>query len=505
MQTIPKPVITIALTNCRSFSLKRGKTYLLYGFIALLVMSVQARKGFTVAVNMIDKQRQYFIDSIITPFAKEQKCDIQVIDFKKNSDIDNLFQQLPKRKDGKKHKPLGLIKIPHQMAMSYIKQGHLIAINSFLSKKEIEDIEETYFLIELFVDDGNYYLVPRKLETRLMVYRKSKVDDVIANASKIKTRIHNALKEINGVGLPKGYKLEKSPGLWNFYDLFVVGYYWKHHPDNSGKTGRIAHRGKKYHGTVTGLLDKIVQVGSSDNKSMLNFSNNKVIEVFFWEALMVREGLYNAKMWKEGWSGTDIWQAFKDNEIYLSFMTQIDCHFLLGGENKTDPYIQPNDFGIAVMPAGCSFALDDTGSVSRSGWHAVSTGGWWWGIPKDAKYPKLSYNLIRHITSLEVQKKECGKFGMIPVRMEMFLNPENFFVDKYQQKIHNISKVQLINNSTNTVPLLKNYTELEQVFLDAWYSVCVDGYHETHRELSVEKIRTELNNRFNSRLKSLQE
>jgi ABC-type glycerol-3-phosphate transport system substrate-binding protein len=461
--------------------------------------SATAKKGFSVAVNMIPGQQRYFTDSISRPFARQNRCDIDVIDFKENDELVSIMNTVPRNPDGGKYQPLGLVMIPHQMATSFIAQEKLQPLNDIVSSDEINSIKETFFLVEMFEQNEKTWLIPRKLETRIMVYRKSKVDEAIQKAAMFKDSIDAMLKQVNGFGLPRGYQLERSPDLWDFFDLFVAGYFWAHHPDNSTKQGKIAHRGKKYHGTVTGLVDKIFQCdGTRDD--ILDFSSDAALDAFSWEAVMIQQGLYNEKMWTEGWSGTDIWQAFKDNEIFLSFMTQIDCFFLIGGENMTDPYIPPDDFGIAVMPSGCSLAFSDTGAVARTGRHAVSTGGWWWGIPKQAKREKLVYEFLDHCTSLDVQQKECGKFGMIPVRMEMIINPADYFEQQLVQKIFTVSKYQITNNSINSVPLVSNYQELERIYLDAWYTLCVDAFSTAVQPPSTENIGSLLEQKYGDAL-----
>ncbi|MFH1760979.1 MAG: extracellular solute-binding protein [bacterium] len=460
------------------------------------------KKQFTVAVNMLPDQKEYFTNKIISNFNKQNKCGIEVIDFKDNSKIPDFFTDLPAKSDGGKPSPLGLIMIPHEMTMTLIKSGKLKPFNGFLDENTMKEIKDTYFLVEMYEVEGNLYLIPRKLETRIMAYRKSKVEDAVKNWSTMKEEINTLLKSVNNFGLPKEYKLEVSPGLWDFYDMFVVGYYWANEPGNKDKAGRLSHRGKRYHGTVTGLMDKIFQCGGTEY-DILDLERKPGCDAFAWECLMIKHGLYNPGMWEQGWSGTDIWQAFKDNQTYLAFMTQIDCFFLLGGEKGKDPFVIPDELGISIVPKGGSIDLDKDGNALRSGRYAVSTGGWWWAVPAKAKYPDLAYRLIDYISSLEVHKEECGKFGTIPVRMEMIVNSEDYFEKKTTQEIYKVSKYQLTNNSINSVPLVKNYNLLEEIYLDVWYNFCIKEFYKKDTLVSTDLIGKAITTEFGKRLKEI--
>ncbi|OGJ87318.1 MAG: hypothetical protein A2487_03445 [Candidatus Raymondbacteria bacterium RifOxyC12_full_50_8] len=468
-------------------------------FLLIAIQASLAFDSFTIAVNMIPGQRQYFIDSIVGPFCKQKKCEIKVIDFKDNETLPQLMEKLPVQADGKAYPPLGLVKIPHEMSMGLVKQGKLLAINTLLQPEQIQPILNTYFLVDLYLVDNNIYLIPRKLETRLMVYRKSKVSDAVANWASMREAIVAALKKDNRFGLPEGYTLEADPNTWDFFDLFVAGYYWA----AKEKAGRIAHRGKKYSGTVTGLMDGIYQCNGTPY-DLLNMEADPVADMFTWECVMIKNNVLNKKLWEAGWSGTDIWQAFKSNEAYLSFMTQIDCFFLAGGE-KSEPYIPPADMGIALMPKGASLTLDANGAEpERVGRNAVSTGGWWWGIPAAAPNPRLVYSFIEYVTGAEVQKKECGKFGMLPVRVEMIMKSENYFQKPFLQDLFKISRKQFLENGANSIATVKSYKILEQIYLDM-FDYCVKEYTGSDKTISAEGLKSALGSRFGARLQEIQE
>ena len=135
-------------------------------------------------------------------------------------------------------------------------------------------------------------------------------------------------------------------------------------------------------------------------------------------------------------------------------MTQLDCFFIHGtGQDGLDGYLKdPADMGVATMPQGCSATLDKDGTVEREGCKAVTTGGWWWGIPCDSPDPRLSYRLARYITSTKSQLKDCSRFGMIPVRKDILSDMSMLFGEGWITEIYETSFKQLMNNGSAVLP-----------------------------------------------------
>jgi len=470
--------------------------YLGISFLFVVGMGSFAAEPFSVALNMIPEQKAFFEKEILASYLQKGKGEISIHEFKDNKKIATLLE---KGIEGKEKPPLGLIMIPQEFSRNFIKEKKIIAFNSFLSEDQIADVMDTYFLVDMYTVNDQVYLIPRKLETRLLAYRKSKVAEAVENWKSVQKKVNKIIKKTNGKGLPKGYLLEADPNEWDFFDLFVAGFYWA----KTEKAGRISHRGKKYEGTVTGLMDRILQCGGTPF-DLLDFERESVADMFSWEAMMVKNGVFNSKLWTEKWSGFDIWKAFMAGETHLAFMTQIDCFFLANGQ-KGGPYIKPEDLGIAVLPAGNSIDLNKEGTTPlREGKHAGSTGGWWWGIPKNSPDPMAAFEFISFINSKEIQQKECGKFGIVPVRMEMIVEPGNYFENPLTQKIFEISQTQLLNNGPNSVPSVKQYKALQNLYLDAFYSIIIKGYRGKKKNVTFKGIQKILKKHYAKKIQKIQ-
>jgi len=130
--------------------------------------------------------------------------------------------------------------------------------------------------------------------------------------------------------------------------------------------------------------------------------------------------------------------------------------------------------GLALVPKAVSFELDTAGKPSTEGTRSISTGGWWWGIPVSSPNPKLAYEFARFITSKSNQALECSKFGMIPVRKDILLKLPEVFPEGWVGDIFKTSVDQVAANNLSTVPLIKQYTQVAQNLIDAWYTLCVE-------------------------------
>jgi hypothetical protein len=418
----------------------------------------------TALVRMMPDQELYFKNQVLPPFDKQYHADISVVHYE---NIDSL-EDYVRRYSG----TLCLVKVPFDNASSLIKKGLFKRLDSFLSADEAAKFKADYLLTDLGADQGKPCLIPRKFETRIMVFCKSRVVEAAGIWKEHEKELNQALRQYNGYGLPAQYTLEENPGDWDYFDFFVVGWIWAHHPYNGTMSGRIGLRGKRYSGTWLGVVDRVFQC-NGDSASVISMSGDPVVDAMHWEAVYASSGVYNAKMWEKGWSGADVWQGFAQGEVFLSFMTQLDCFFLHGtGRDNINGYFKnPDDMGVALMPQGCSVALSPAGEPLRVGKRSITTGGWWWGIPASTPHPELSFQLAGHITSTSSQIQECTRFGMIPVRKDVLSDITMMFGGGWIADIYDVSFRQLMQNGYTALPAHPQIGKIGALYLEAWYDM----------------------------------
>ncbi|MBD3344991.1 MAG: extracellular solute-binding protein [Chitinivibrionales bacterium] len=433
----------------------------------IVIQGCGPRLQTSVLIKMVENQDKYFRQEVIPPFEKEQNVDIDVISY---PEIEKLEEELQKYAGN-----AGLVKVPFGKSASLIRQNLIKPLNSFLPPDEIKEYTDTYLLTSLSKYGEEYYFVPRKFETRIMVFRKSRVADALAVWRDHKDSIDAALKKINGYGLPAAYHFENDPNKWDFFDIFTCGWVWAHTSYGGKKMPRIAHRGKLYSGTSLRIVDRIFQCGG-DSTAVLTMKGDAVADAVHWEAVYAAGGIYNKKMWEEQWSGGGVWKGFESGEVFLAFMTQLDCFFIHGtGQDNLHGYLDnPDDMGVAVMPTGCSVEVDNKGVIVREGRKSITTGGWWWGIPRTAPDPELSYKLARHITNPENQIQGCSRFGMIPVQKSILSDMSMMFGGGWVTEMYEVSFKQLMENKYTMVPSNAHFAEISNLYLEIWSDVIIN-------------------------------
>jgi ABC-type glycerol-3-phosphate transport system substrate-binding protein len=449
-----------------------------------------------VLIQMIDAQEQYFSNHIVPSFEKKYNAEINVISYPA---ADSVEYELISHGN-----TTGLIKIPFDKSRSLMNEKYLIPLDSILTAEESARFKKTYLLTSLGSSEGKQFLIPRKFETRIMVYCKSKVLDAISTWRRFAEQIDSTLQLYNNYGLPSTYILEEDPEKWDYYDIFVVGWIWAHSLYDGELHPRIAHRGRRYSGTALRIIDRVYQL-NGDSSTVVSLYGDPLYDAIHWEALYAAAGIYNQEMWEKSWSGRGVWQGFADGKVFLSFMTQLDCFFLHGtGNDSIKGYFRdPDDMGVATMPLGCSVELDATGVPSRVGRKSITTGGWWWAIPKGCSNPREGFALASHITSTSIQIQECSRFGMIPVRKDILGDMMMLFGGGWISEIYSVSFKQLMYNGHTTIPSNNNFNLISNMYLDIWFDIVVNkNWSEKTPYPSRAYIRNRIEKEYAPKIKS---
>lgn len=443
--------------------------------LAILIFSFSCERKIekteiTVLIRMMDIQDLWFREKM-KEFEKENKVKINVVTFDQVEDVRQMIDL--ERKSGKKK--IGLVKTALEMVYPLVKEDYLIPLDEIVEPLQLEKDLDEYLPMAVKVGtiDDRVYYISRKLETYLLFYLKSKVRDALDNWEKDRAKIDAMFKEVNRYGLPAGYQLEEDPEEWDFYDLLVLSFFWANNPYHGITMPRVAHRGKRYAGTVNELMTRIFQLGG-EKEDILSMDTDPVKDLFLWESFFIKNNLYHSGMWEQAWSGGDIWRAISSGEIFLCFLHQIDLFFVHGGSDPTmSGYLSdPSDLGVSIMPKGVSLELTEEGKAQRKGGHTSNLYGWWWGIPKTSPDPELSYKLARFITSRENQIEECSRFGMFPVRNDVLDDLAQAFDEEWKQQIFKASRLQF-ESGTKELPRLEKWPQIGKNYLDAWYDISV--------------------------------
>jgi ABC-type glycerol-3-phosphate transport system substrate-binding protein len=446
---------------------------------------------------MMGPQENWFMENIVKKFENENHCKIILKQFDKDYE---LVEILRKEAEAGGQRSVSLVKTPLHLTLLLHKAGLVIPYEQVLSdmgfgKSHIESMirkmEDDYDPVALemgkftTITGEKLYFLPRKLETRLMVYRKSKVAEALENWHKFRDQIQEVLNRENGYGLPEDYTLESDIDQWDFYDLLLVGYYWANTEHDGKKFGRIAHRSKNYAGTAIGLIDRALQLGAvKEDILKVDESSEAIIDMLHWESIFRKYNLYSLGMWEnDGWYAFDIYKGIKEGDVFLTWLHQLDCMLIYGAEQLGIGGFINNkeDLGISIMPQGVSFELNTNGRPKRIGTRQAHTFGWFWGIPKGSPQPELAYKLAILITSYELHLEESKKFFLVPVRKSVRKSLRADLEAGWQKELYDKSLEQFKINGNHLVPRFKTlagYQEFLNRYYDAFEKIVITkGYN----------------------------
>ncbi|MFP4678946.1 MAG: extracellular solute-binding protein [Chitinispirillaceae bacterium] len=461
--------------------------------VCLFLAGCAPQVDLSVLASMSQDQQKFLENEILPRFEDRNRCRVEII----NVDYQQkLWKEVPDSLD--------LVKVPFTAGRQIARNFKFLILDSVLEKTGNEKFKKQLLLTSLGAVDGDQFYIPREFDTRLIVYRKSKVREALEKWRRHRNSIDKSIRRINGYGLPSNYLLEENPEEWDFFDVFVMGWLWASGDYGGSMQPRIAHPVNGNKGLAPRQVDHLVQFGI-DSSEMLNMQSEGVIDMFEWEAVFASVGIYNPLMWKENWDSKDVWEAFGNDEVFLSFLSPSDCFYIHGtGKDSVLGYLDdPEDMGTATMPRACSVELDSMGMPLREGSKSVMTGGWWWGIPASSSDPALSLKLVCFLSQNEIQIKECSNFGMIPVRKDVLSFMPIMFGDGWVTQVYNTSFQQLMHNDENVIAGGEDSQQMYTLYLEAWNDIVVqENWSEDSVLPDRSYIRRLLRDRYSSQVES---
>ncbi len=422
-----------------------------------------------------EPQREFFRERILAPFEKKHNCRIELKAYDDPAELPELLAG-PKGK-------ADLITAPLELTRRLVSDNRVAPLNDFVSERKMRQVKQTYFLMDLVKMEGRHYYLPRMFETTMLVYHKPQVMDAVDNWERYRDEIEASLRKYNGQGLPKHFKLEKDPGQWDYFDLFVVGHYWKSREITGVKYGHIAFQAARNYRTVLSLIDKAHQAGAT-KEEVAGMAGDAVIDMLRWQAIMAKEGLLLESASRDRWDKDRILRGLASGQVYLSEITTVNYFLLHGtGHEKVPGMIEdPTVLGLSVLPQGVSLELNSAGEPVRIGGRGVTTRGSWLGVGRESQHKELAYELALHISSTANQIEECSLFGMIPVRQDMLGELGLMFGGGWMANVFRVASQQLVENRFTTPPLVKEYGDIGENYLRAYEKLVLQGTAVPSRE-----------------------
>ncbi len=369
-----------------------------------------------VMLRMMTEQEDWIRKEALIPFGEAHGFEVPISRYRSVQDVEDDLRADP---------TVSLVKVEESMLRPLVESDLIVPIDVYLKDRgrdaELEALLASFQPLALdlaMVPDHvalRLYGLPRKLETSILLYRKSRVAEVVAHWTALRGPLEEALVGLTGHGLPRDYRLEDDPAEWDSYDLLVAGYYWSRTGENGQAAPRLLNRSYLYIGTFNTLYDRLSAL-SVDSRVTLA-PTESMIDLFEWEALFRELELYRDRMFDkdEVITGRAVEDAMAAGDIYLTRMHSLGIDLLY----EAAPEEIRRDLSVSVLPLGVSLDLNSEGTPARIGSRRGTVGAWFWALPKRAPYPEEGYQLGRHLTSRDLAERESNVFLIQPARNDV--------------------------------------------------------------------------------------
>ncbi len=447
--------------------------------VAALITGCAAPSRIKVVMPLRPDQVAIYKTRIIKPFEKSHKC---IVDLEPYPDPGKLASLLTSGDT------VDLVSPPLSMTRTLVARNLITSIDQLAQPKDITELRKEYFLMDMGAVGGKNYFLPRYVETPVLIYLKSRVNEAVLYWEIRRDEINRALIKYNGKGLPRAYALEKDPSQWDWFDLFVVGYFWSTKEIQGQKRGRVALGPLGSPITPQSLMDNAYQSGAGA-EALLSMNDPAVFDMFQWQSVLAREGVLNPGLVKGRWTEEQVREGFRSGELFLSAATQLEAFLIHGTGTPEMPgfLANPEDMGVALMPKGNSLSLDVRGEVLREGRRSVGTRSYWWGVTRQARNPALAFELAHYLSNTQNQIIESAAFGMIPVRQDLLGELGLMFGGGWTSDVFQTASQQLVENRLTVAPLVEEFADMSQNYLSAYEDICLPGGNQKTRFEDIQK------------------
>jgi hypothetical protein len=290
------------------------------------------------------------------------------------------------------------------------------------------------------------WYLPKRALVDVAVYLRPAVEDAYLHWQKDRPAIEKALKEANGVGLPKSYALEKSPDDWDTFDLFVAGWYWAHHPAPWAEAAALYRHG-------------------ATDQTFTRLDGAPALDALQWRALFRKHRLIPAKCAGAGLESFDVNGLFHERKLAWAPIDQADSLWLHGGARRDAEPGMPGagDLAWATLPTGVSAELNAKGEPAREGRSFAFEEVHLWTLPVHSPDPRTAFELARFIDQKGLQQRETEAQGMLPIRNDLRQDYPILFRLAWMQQMLDASFRQ-IDRGSGDIPAEYAAKEYDEIY-----------------------------------------
>jgi serine/threonine protein kinase len=361
-----------------------------------------------VAIRMYPAQQHWFEEHVFEPFGRAHDCKVKVVEFNATEELANILA------DGE----ADVAKVDIEHAPVLVELGRLQRIVPLAERVDAKAFAELRKALRpealrigtfhMTLGD-DLYLLPRKLETPLLLYRRSAIAQAVRDAPAHKQALDTRLREIVGHGLPEGFALNPDPAKWTSWDLVAAAWVWAHTPFRGRTEPRYALRAQAR------VLKEAIAAGAPAKEP---WHVSPALVTLFYEYAVLRE---LDVLHPETYTVIDyarVREMLASGALAAFIENQIDVGILVGnGEGMPTLIDDTNDWDVAPLPRIADLQRNERAPLNPESLSEVS--GWGWGVPRNSRQPELAMRLILDILSRENHAAELERFPILRVRNDI--------------------------------------------------------------------------------------
>lgn len=324
-----------------------------------------------------------------------------------------------------------------------------------------------FFFAEEAADAQGLWSLPHAVEARVLLYRRSKVEEALRYWELRKDDIRARWQAAFGSEMPPDYRLEPDPADWDGADLTVLALFWKSQEWRGTRLGRVA-ASLSGPGQAADFWDDAARLGWR-GEGPPSFEDPAVAAVYRWQAAWHAQGLFHPESETPRWTPERARNALARSEIFLACGSLRDAWLIRGteGEAAWEKSPETDDLVVAPMPAsfipGVGAIRDRSGHQPLGGLTRIT----WLALPKQGRHPEGGAWMIGNLTSRKTALEEASRFGLLSPRRDVLPEVAWLLNQGWRGRSVQAAIAQLYANGKRLVPAPEVYPELNRMWVEA--------------------------------------
>jgi serine/threonine protein kinase/ABC-type glycerol-3-phosphate transport system substrate-binding protein len=399
-----------------------------------------------IALRMYPAQERWFKDNVFDPFADREGCKVEIVEFNSTEELARILA----------NGEADVAKVDIEHAPVLVELGRLQRISALADRVDRRAYDELVASLRpealrlgtfKTTTGDDLYLLPRKLETAQLFYRRSLVELAVAELPNQRAALDDRLRAVIGHALPDGYVLDPDPATWTTWDVVAAAWVWAHVPIEGRVEPRYAIRHEKR------ALMEAVSGGAPDAEPW--HVSGPLVDVFYAYAVLRELDVLRPESFQTDGDFTKLRDLLAHKSLGAFIEVQVDLGILVGNGKALPRLIdEATDWDVAPLPrlAGLDRANGRAAEESRS-----EVWGWGWGVPRNSRQPELAMRLILDILSRDRHAAELEEFTILRVRKDV--SP----VWQPAKRVNDVGDAQLANGKGRFVDWPKRAGEIENI------------------------------------------